>query len=93
MFTTLFRFDLAYHGLFKCNLRRLVDYPNLWGYLRDLYQHPGVAEVCSVEHVQRLYYAGIPQLNPNRIIPMGPAIDFSAPHDRARLSNRELAIQ
>ncbi|MBD2001305.1 glutathione S-transferase family protein [Leptolyngbya sp. FACHB-541] len=93
MFTTLFRFDLAYHGLFKCNLRRLVDYPNLWGYLRDLYQHPGVAEVCSIEHVKRLYYAGIPQLNPNRIVPLGPAIDFSAPHNRARLGNREMAIR
>jgi len=93
MFTTLFRFDLAYHGLFKCNLHRLIDYPNLWGYLRDLYQHPGIAEVCSVEHVKRLYYAGIPQLNPNRIVPMGPMIDFSAPHDRVRLSNREITVQ
>ncbi|HIK19243.1 MAG TPA: glutathione S-transferase family protein [Leptolyngbyaceae cyanobacterium M33_DOE_097] len=82
MFTTLFRFDLAYHGLFKCNLRRLVDYPNLWNYLRDLYQQPGVKQMCSADHIKRLYYAGLPELNPNRIVPLGPAIDFDLPHDR-----------
>lgn len=58
LFTTLFRFDLAYHGIFKCNLKRLVDYPNLWNYLRDLYQQQGVKTVCNVEHVKQLYYAG-----------------------------------
>ncbi|HEY9645196.1 MAG TPA: glutathione S-transferase C-terminal domain-containing protein, partial [Chroococcidiopsis sp.] len=82
LFTTLFRFDLAYHGLFKCNLKRLVDYPNLWNYTRDLYQQPGIQPWCSVDHVQRLYYAGLPELNPNRIVPQGPAIDFTLPHDR-----------
>ncbi|MDX2212007.1 MAG: glutathione S-transferase family protein [Oculatellaceae cyanobacterium bins.114] len=82
IFTTLFRFDLAYHGLFKCNLRRLVDYPNLWNYFRDLYQQPGVKEMCDATHVKQLYYAGVAELNPNRIIPMGPAIAFDAPHDR-----------
>jgi glutathionyl-hydroquinone reductase len=76
LFTTLFRFDLAYYGLFKCNIRRLVDYPNLWNYCRGLYQYPGVAEVCSVDHVKRLYYAGLPELNPTGIVPQGPDIDF-----------------
>lgn len=73
LFTTLFRFDLAYYGLFKCNLKRLVDYPNLWRYFQTLYQQPGVQEVCSADHVKRLYYAGLPELNPHRIIPVGPA--------------------
>ncbi|MGF1512185.1 MAG: glutathione S-transferase family protein [Elainellaceae cyanobacterium] len=83
LFTTLFRFDLAYHGLFKCNLRRLVDYPNLWGYCRDLYQQPGVSEECSLAHVKQLYYAGLPELNPSGIVPEGPAIDYGQPHRRA----------
>ncbi len=79
MFTTLFRFDLAYYSLFKCNLRRLIDYPNLWRYLRDLYHQPGVAEMCSVDQVKQLYFAGIPEINPNRIVPIGPEIDYSQP--------------
>lgn len=82
MFTTLFRFDLAYYGLFKTNLKRLVDYSNLWGYCRELYQQPGVAEWCSAEHVKQLYYAGLPELNPSGIVPAGPAIDYGLPHDR-----------
>lgn len=82
LFTTLFRFDLAYHGLFKCNLKRLVDYPNLWGYCRDLYQQPGVQEWCSIDHVKQIYYRGLPELNPNRIMPQGPIIQFDAPHQR-----------
>lgn len=72
LFTTLFRFDLAYYGLFKCNLKRLMDYPHLWNYLCDLYQQPGVQEVCRVDHVKQLYYAGLPELNPSQIIPLGP---------------------
>lgn len=84
MFTTLFRFDLAYHGLFKTNLKRLVDYPNLWDYCRDLYQQPGVKEWCSIEHVKQLYYAGLPELNPSGIVPVGPEIDYSQPHRRDR---------
>lgn len=78
MFTTLFRFDLAYYGLFKCNIKRLVDYPNLWNYCRDLYQQPHVKEWCSIDHVKQLYYAGLPELNPNRVVPKGPDIDFIA---------------
>ncbi len=82
LFTTLFRFDLAYYGLFKCNLKRLVDFPNLWRYCRELYQYPGVRSVCSIEHVKQLYYAGIPELNPNQIIPIGPNLNFDLPFDR-----------
>ncbi|MEM7769804.1 MAG: glutathione S-transferase family protein [Cyanobacteria bacterium P01_A01_bin.37] len=82
MVTTLFRFDLAYHGLFKCNLKRLVDHPNLWDYCRELYQQPGIREWCSVDHVKRLYYAGLPELNLSRIVPMGLSIEFDQPHTR-----------
>jgi glutathionyl-hydroquinone reductase len=76
LFPTLFRFDSAYHGLFKCNLQRLVDFPHLWDYCRALYQYPGVRSVCDIDHVKRLYYAGLPELNPTRIVPIGPAVDF-----------------
>lgn len=86
LFTTLLRFDLAYYGIFKCNLRRLVDYPNLWNYLKELYQQPGVKEVCNTDHIKRLYYSGLPQLNPTQIVPKGPMIDFDAPHNRDRLT-------
>lgn len=86
LFTTLFRFDLAYYGLFKCNLKRLVDFDNLWNYCCDLYQYPGVRSMCSVNHVKQLYYAGIPELNPSRIVPQGPHLSFDLPHNRASLS-------
>jgi len=83
---TLLRFDLVYYGHFKCNLRRIADYPNLWGYTRDLYQWPGVKETCNFEHAQRHYYESHETVNPTRIVPIGPEVDFDAPHDRARLS-------
>ena len=76
MFTTLFRFDLAYYGIFKCNLKRLIDFPHLWNYCRDLYQQPGVAKVSNIFHVKELYYAGIPEINPSGIVPIGPDLDF-----------------
>jgi glutathionyl-hydroquinone reductase len=82
LFTTLFRFDLAYYGLFKCNLKRLIDFPNLWSYCRDLYRYPGVESVSNIDHVKRLYYAGLPELNPARIVPIGPEIDFKLPDRR-----------
>jgi putative glutathione S-transferase len=82
MFTTLLRFDPVYYVHFKCNLRRIVDYPNLWGYLRDLYQHPGVKETCNLDHIKRHYYKSHPKVNPTRIVPKGPIIDFDAPHNR-----------
>jgi putative glutathione S-transferase len=85
LFTTLVRFDAVYVGHFKCNLRRLVDYPNLWGYARDLYQRPGFGETVSFDHIKRHYYMTHGQLNPTRIVPLGPLVDWSAPHDRARL--------
>lgn len=83
LFTTLFRFDLAYYGLFKCNLKQLTSYPNLWDYCRSLYQQPGVSAVCSIDHVKRIYYAGLLELNPSGIVPVGPSMDFLQPSDRA----------
>jgi glutathionyl-hydroquinone reductase len=87
LFTTLVRFDAVYHGHFKCNLRRIVDYPNLWNYLRDLYQLPGVAETVSMEHIKRHYYGSHRHINPTGIVPLGPALDLSAPHDRTRFAS------
>lgn len=85
LFTTLIRFDAVYVGHFKCNLRRVTDYPNLWGYLRELYQMPRIAETVSFDHIKRHYYGSHETINPTRIIPMGPMIDFLTPHDRALL--------
>jgi putative glutathione S-transferase len=84
--TTLFRFDPVYHGHFKCNRRRIVDYPNLWGFARELYQQPGVAETVRFDHITRHYYTSHETINPTRIVPIGPAIDWLQPHDRARRS-------
>ena len=85
LFTTLLRFDAVYHGHFKCNLRRLADHANLWNYTRELYQTPGVAATCNLEHIKRHYYESHETVNPTRIVPRGPDIDFAAPHDRERL--------
>ncbi|MFT4035733.1 MAG: glutathione S-transferase family protein [Patulibacter sp.] len=79
---TLFRFDVVYVGHFKCNIRRIEDYPNLWGYTRDLYQQPGVAETVNFDHIKRHYYATHEQINPTQIVPAGPLIDWDAPHGR-----------
>jgi putative glutathione S-transferase len=84
LFTTLLRFDPVYYGHFKCNLRRIVDYPNLWGFVRDIYQTPGVRETCRLDHIKEHYYRSHPTINPTRIVPKGPIIDYDAPHDRAR---------
>jgi putative glutathione S-transferase len=83
LFTTLVRFDAVYHGHFKCNRARIVDYPNLWAYTRDLYQWPGIAETVHMDHITRHYYWSHTTINPHRIIPIGPKLDFSAPHGRA----------
>jgi putative glutathione S-transferase len=88
LFTTLLRFDPVYHGHFKCNLRRVVDYPNLWGYLRDVYQTPGVAGTCDLDHIKQHYYRSHETINPTRVVPRGPILDLGAPHDRARSSAR-----
>ena len=85
LFTTLVRFDAVYVGHFKCNIRRIIDYPNLWGYLRDLYQVPGIAETVNMNHIKQHYYTSHANINPTRIVPVGPVIDFNEPHDRARL--------
>ena len=85
LFTTLVRFDAVYFGHFKCNIRRIVDYWNLSNYLRELYQVPGVAETVKLDHIKRHYYWSHAQINPTRIVPVGPELDFSAPHDRAKL--------
>jgi len=85
LFPTLVRFDAVYVGHFKCNLRRLVDYPNLWSYARDLYQRPGFGETVNFDHIKRHYYMTHDHINPTRIVPKGPVVDWTAPHDRARL--------
>jgi putative glutathione S-transferase len=88
LFPTLVRFDAVYVGHFKCNLRRIEDYPNLSNYLRDLYQVPGIAETVDMDHIKRHYYTSHRHINPTGIVPKGPALDFSAPHDRARRFER-----
>ncbi|WP_421621374.1 glutathione S-transferase family protein [Alkalilimnicola ehrlichii] len=82
LFTTLVRFDPVYVGHFKCNVRRLVDYPNLWAYTRQLYQVERVAETVNLDHIKRHYFSSHPMINPTRIIPVGPEVNYSAPHDR-----------
>ena len=85
LFTTLLRFDPVYHGHFKCNRRRLVDYPNLWAYTRELYQVPGVAETVNFHHIKHHYYVSHRAINPTGIVPTGPDIDFAEPHGRDAL--------
>jgi len=85
LFTTLVRFDAVYYSHFKCNLRRIADYPNIWGYVRELYQTPGIAETVSLDHIKRHYFGSHETINPTRIVPVGPEIDFDAPHGRDQL--------
>jgi len=82
LFTTLVRFDPVYHGHFKCNVRRIADYPHLYGYLRDLYQTHGVAETVDFDHIKQHYYRSHPTINPTRIVPKGPIVDLLSPHGR-----------
>jgi len=82
LFTTLVRFDAVYYGHFKCNRQRLVDYPNLWAYTRELYQVPGVSETVNMDHIKLHYYRSHRGINPTGIVPKGPQVDFSAPHGR-----------
>ncbi len=86
LFTTLVRFDAVYVGHFKCNLRELRDYPNLWGYLRDLYQQPGVADTVDLAYIKDHYYRSQVAVNPTGVVPVGPTLDFDAPHGRQRLT-------
>jgi len=85
LFCTLVRFDAVYHGHFKCNVRRIVDYTNLQGYLMDLYQQPGIAETVNFDHIKRHYYITHDDINPTRIVPIGPELDLTGPHSRDAL--------
>jgi len=85
LFTTLIRFDAVYYSHFKCNRNRISDMPNLWAYLRDLYQQPGIADTVDFEHIKQHYYYSHESINPTRIVPKGPVLDFGAPHDRGKL--------
>lgn len=87
LFTTLIRFDPVYVGHFKCNLRRIEDYPNLSNYIRDLYQVEGIAETINMDHIKGHYYKSHLTINPTQIVPDGPKIDFNAPHNRERFNN------
>jgi putative glutathione S-transferase len=80
------RFDAVYFGHFKCNLRRIADYPNLSNYLRELYQTPGIAGTVNMDHIKTHYYASHRSINPTGIVPLGPELDFSAAHDRGRFA-------
>lgn len=82
LWTTLVRFDAVYHGHFKCNRRRIVDYPNIWAYTRELYQMPGVAETLNLDHIKAHYYYSHDMINPTRVVPVGPALDWDEPHGR-----------
>lgn len=88
LFTTMIRFDAVYHGHFKCNLRRIADYPNLSNWLRELYQWQGIAETVDFQHIKNHYYGSHKTINPTGIVPKGPEQDFTVAHDRARLSGK-----
>ena len=88
LFCTLIRFDVVYYIHFKCSVRRIIDYPNLQGYLMDLYQRPGIAETVSFDHIKRHYYMTHSAINPARIVPLGPILDLAKPHGREKLSKR-----
>jgi len=85
LFCTLIRFDAVYHGHFKCNVRRILDYSNLQSFLLDLYQQPGIAETVNLDHIKRHYYVTHEEINPTRIVPLGPALDLNRPHNRANI--------
>ena len=83
LFCTLVRFDAVYHGHFKCNLQRIADYPNLQGYLQDLFQTPGISSTVNLDHIKRHYYMTHEEINPTRIVPLGPELELNAPHGRS----------
>lgn len=90
LFTTLVRFDPVYVGHFKCNVRRIADYPNLSGYVRDLYQEPGIAQTVNMTHIKNHYYASHETINPSRIVPTGPELNYASPHNREILSTQQI---
>lgn len=85
LFTTLIRFDMVYYVHFKCNIRHLYEYPNLWNYVKELYQISGIKELCNFDHIKRHYYMSHPKINPTRIVPKGPSLDLLSPHNRDTL--------
>jgi putative glutathione S-transferase len=85
LFCTLVRFDVVYHGHFKCNLRRIIDYPSLQGYLMELYQQPSIADTVNFDHIKRHYYMTHEEINPTRIVPLGPIVDLTRPHGRVKM--------
>ena len=85
LFTTLVRFDPVYYGHFKCNLKHLYEYPNLWAYTRDLYQQPGIAETINMYHIKHHYYGSHKTVNPSGVVPLGPEINYLEPHNRNNL--------
>ena len=87
LFVTLIRFDAVYHGHFKCNLRRIVDYPNLFGYMKDMYQSDGIEDTVNFDHIKRHYYMTHHDINPTRIVPLGPDQDLRSPHHRERMAH------
>ena len=91
LFTTLIRFDAVYHGHFKCNRAKLIEYPNLWGYTRELYQVPVVAGTVHLDHITHHYHYSHETINPHRIVPIGPVLDLEAPHGRDHLGARDAA--
>ncbi|KAK3098809.1 hypothetical protein FSP39_023308 [Pinctada imbricata] len=88
LFTTLVRFDMVYVGHFKCNKKRIVDYPNIWAYLRDIYQTPGIAETVDAEHIQWHYQSSHRSINPHGIVAIGPDLDFMTPHGRENIGDQ-----
>ena len=88
LFCTLIRFDVVYHGHFKCNLRRIIDYSNLQAYMLDLYQRPGIAGTVNIDHIKRHYYMTHEEINPTRIVPLGPIVDLTKPAGREKISTR-----
>ncbi len=88
LFTTLIRFDAVYYVHFKCNIRRIIDYPMLYGYLRELYQHEGIAETVNFDHIKRHYYITHTDINPTGIVPVGPELDLNSPHGRDMVSRQ-----
>jgi putative glutathione S-transferase len=85
LFTTLVRFDAVYVGHFKCNGKRIVDYPNLHNFMLELYQQPGIEDTVNLDHIKRHYYTSHPEINPNGIVPKGPLQNFEQPHNRERV--------
>ena len=88
LFSTLLRFDIVYYGLFKCNKKHIYEYPNLWNFTLELYQHPGVEEITNLSHIKQGYYATMKRLDVKGFVPLGPDLDFTQAHDRERFSNK-----